>query len=316
MSEQRDQQPPGTGSATVRLGGIAVLLVLAVVAARARAAGYLPHVASPPGALVLGLIRSIGIGVLTAGLVLLAWGRRVRLKKLAGAAPELKRKLTEEQRRRVIVAALVGTVVALLLQIVFQLLGPPAPNRQQRNGDPDAPIGEGHGWIDLAKGHQPGQAGIGTYLTGLVAVLALVALAIVLFRRSQDVVELVDEADEDEEKQAETVTRAMIAGQAAVRDEAILDARQAIVACFAAMERALAGFGAEVAPREADTPEEVLHRGVALCRLPEEPASTLLGLFREARFSTHPMGQPERDAADRALAAMLAALGARAGRVR
>jgi hypothetical protein len=306
MAQQRGNRDAGSGlgSASARVSGIAMLLVLAVVAARARAAGYLPHVAGPPGTLVLDVIRSIGIGVITAGLVLLVWGRRVQLKKIAGGKPGLKQKLTQEQRKRMIVAALVGAIVGLTYEIIMQLLGPPAPRKQQQPDQQDVPA-DGHGWIDLAHGHQPGQAGIGTYVTVIAAMLALIALAVVLLRSN----EMVELTEEDEEEQTKTVTMAMVAGQAAVRDRTILDARQAIVACFAAMEQALAGFGGDVAPREADTPEEVLCRGISGCRLPEVPAGTLLELFREARFSTHPMHQADRDSADRALAELLSALG-------
>jgi Domain of unknown function (DUF4129) len=314
MAQRRGNRDAGSGlgSASARVGGIAALLVLAVVAARARAAGYLPHVAGPPSALVLGVIRSIGIGVITAGLVLLAWGRRVQLKKIASGEPRVKQKLTREQRKRVIVAALVGAIVGLAYQIIMQLLGPPAPRKQRQPDQQDVPA-DGHGWIDLTHGHQPGQAGIGTYVTVIAAMFALVALAVVLLR-GNGMVELTEEGEEQE--QTKTVTRAMLAGQAAVRDRMILDARQAIVACFAAMEQALAGFGGDVAPREADTPEEVLGRGISGCRLPEVPAGTLLELFREARFSTHPMHQADRDSADRALAELLSALGATPERAR
>jgi hypothetical protein len=312
MAEQ--EHGSGFGSSSARVGGIAVLLVLAIVAARARASGAMPHVAGPPGALVLGLIRSIGIGVLTAGVLLLVWGRRMKLVRVVGAGEE-KKKLTAAQRKRVWAAALVGVIVALVYQIVLQLLGPSGTRKQANNQDnPDAPIPDGHGWIDpMAGHHQPGEAGIGTYLTVLAVLLALVALIIILVRRT-DTVELDDEQDEDEE--AEAVASAMVAGRAAVQDRSILDSRQAIVACFAAMERALAGVGGEVAPRAADTPEEVLRRGIAGARLPEEPAGTLLALFREARFSTHPMGEPDRAAADRALGAMLTALGVTEERAR
>jgi len=307
MAEQRGNPDPGAGAdrATMRIGGIAVLFVLAVVSARARASGYLPHVASPPGALVLGIIRMIGIGVLASGLVLLLWGRRAQRRKLAGGKPVAK-KLDKEQRRRVVVAVLVGLIAALVYEIVLQLIGPPSTQKQQQSDQGQNIPVDGHGWIDLAKGHHPGEAGIGTYVSVVLALLALVLLAVVLLRRRY----VVEIEDEDGGEEAETVAMAMAAGQVAVRDETILDPRQAIVACFAAMERALAGVGGDVAPRAADTPEEVLRRGVSGARLPQEPATTLLELFREARFSMHPMHQADRDSADRALAQMRESLSA------
>jgi hypothetical protein len=297
-----------SGSSLLRLGAIAAVLVLGVVGARARASGYLPHVAGPPGGLVLGVIRSAGIGVITAGLLLLLWGRRPSLRtKVAGGRG--KRKLTQDQRRRVLSAVLIGTAVGIAYQIVLRLIGPPPPQKQQSQ-PAGAPIqDQGNGLANHVQNHPPGEAGIGTYVSVVIALLALVGLAVILLRKGQ-VIEM-DEDEEDEEERAERVARAMHAGQEAVRDRTILDPREAIVACFAAMESALAGVGGSVAPRLADTPTEVLERGITGARLPAGPSETLLGLFREARFSPHPMREQDREGADRALAELLDALGTR-----
>jgi hypothetical protein len=161
--------------------------------------------------------------------------------------------------------------------------------------------------------HDMPQAGLGTYLTAFAALAALAALVIVLLRRTQ----VVESGREEEEvAPAEAVARAVAAGRAAVQDRAIRDPRQAIVACFAAMEDALTGLGGEIAPRDADTPSEVLSRGVAGASIPEQPAAELLRLFRVARFSTHSVGEADRTSADRALTAILASLDGAAERVR
>ena len=140
--------------------------------------------------------------------------------------------------------------------------------------------------------------------------MALIALAVVLLRRGEVVDVAAAAAGEGaEEGEGATVGRAVVAGRAAVRDRSITDPREAIVACFAAMEHALAGVSGDATPRAADTPREVLRRGVAGARLPEEPATELLGLFRVARFSKHPVRESDRDSADRALEAILRALG-------
>ncbi|HWN31970.1 MAG TPA: DUF4129 domain-containing protein [Pseudonocardia sp.] len=306
MAQRHDEQhgPTGFGSAPLRIGAVAVLLVLAVVAARARAEGALPAVAGPSGGLVIGVIRSLGIAVITAGLVLLVWGRRVRKLQVVSGAPPKKQQLTAAQRKRVTVAALVGILVALAYQLLMRTFNsteqepPPAPN--QPVGPPDA---SGLGLRNL-QSHEMPQAGLGTYLTAFAALVALAALIVVLMRRTVTV----DLEDEPEPTPAEAVAKAVAAGRAAVQDRAITDPRQAIVACFAAMERALAGLGGDIAPREADTPAEVLTRGVRGAAIPERPAETLLGLFREARFSEHPMRESDRAAADRALTEILASV--------
>lgn len=93
------------------------------------------------------------------------------------------------------------------------------------------------------------------------------------------------------------------------------DARAAIVAAYAAMAQSisagLARRGGPVPP--SDTPTELLERAVAARLVAAGPAGRLTGLFREARFSRHPMGEAERRAAEQALAGVRDELVARRG---
>ena len=88
------------------------------------------------------------------------------------------------------------------------------------------------------------------------------------------------------------------------------DARAAIIACYVAMERSLADQGA--ARGAADTPDELLARVISAGIVRGAAARRLTGLFYEARFSTHPLGRAERDAASAALDELAAELGASA----
>lgn len=85
------------------------------------------------------------------------------------------------------------------------------------------------------------------------------------------------------------------------------DPRSAIVRCYAAMEESLASAGA--APSKADTPAEVLARASHGGLLRSAAASTLTGLFRQARYSTHPITEADRAAAQHALGRLQADLG-------
>lgn len=76
--------------------------------------------------------------------------------------------------------------------------------------------------------------------------------------------------------------------------------REGIMACYRAIERQFARTP-RIAPTAADTPSEVLGRAVGLGIVGASTAATLVSLFAEARFSTHPMS--ERDRA-RAVAAL------------
>jgi Domain of unknown function (DUF4129) len=84
------------------------------------------------------------------------------------------------------------------------------------------------------------------------------------------------------------------------------DARAAIIACYLAMERSLADRGA--VRGAADTPDELLAGAVAAGVVRGTAARRLTALFYEARFSSHPLGPGQRDAAKSALDELAAEL--------
>ncbi|MGH8970917.1 MAG: DUF4129 domain-containing protein [Actinomycetes bacterium] len=103
----------------------------------------------------------------------------------------------------------------------------------------------------------------------------------------------------------------------AVLDEALVaagaaldahdDVRAAIIAAWTTMTATLARRGATA--RSSDTPTELLDRAVASGLVPPAAARELTELFREARFSTHPLPAAARDRAEAALARVRAELG-------
>ncbi|MGQ0483611.1 MAG: DUF4129 domain-containing protein [Pseudonocardia sp.] len=303
MSDQRDPRHP-SGTSVFRVGGIAVLVVLAVVLARARASGMTPPAPVSEAWTAMRSITQIGaITVLVAGVILLISYRRVRSRR-AAVVRRRRAQMTVRSRRQLLIAVLVG----LLIGMASQLFGgtPPEP--------PPAPPSAENVQDDTSTQRNPGEQGrreegLGDRIVLVASLLTLAVLLLVLMRRGQPVDDEDDPDDEDDDEQR--VTKAVRAAREAVLDRRITDPREAIVACFAAMEEALAERGEATAPHESDTPEEVLTRGVQRASLPEPPAGTLLRLFREARFSTHPMVQQDREEADGALAALLAALGGR-----
>jgi len=88
--------------------------------------------------------------------------------------------------------------------------------------------------------------------------------------------------------------------------------RQAIIACYAAMERGFAAAGS--APAVADTPAEVLTRARRAGIIRSGSAEVLTGLFRRARYSSQPMTSADSGAAASALAQMRADLADSAAR--
>ena len=138
----------------------------------------------------------------------------------------------------------------------------------------------------------------------LFAVVALGTAALTLYRRRR-AVPLPPEPDLDLEPDAEPLVAALAAGARVLHEDP--DPRTAIIGCYAAMERSLADAGSP--PRMADTPAEVLGRATASGLVRSVPATTLTGLFRRARYSSHPMTEADRAAAIDALAQVQADLG-------
>ena len=84
------------------------------------------------------------------------------------------------------------------------------------------------------------------------------------------------------------------------------EARNAIVECWSRLESLVTLSGFDRDP--ADTPAEFTARILSYYPVDPVAISELSSLYREARFSTHAMGEPERAAAIRALDAIHTAL--------
>jgi hypothetical protein len=102
---------------------------------------------------------------------------------------------------------------------------------------------------------------------------------------------------------AESLARAAEIGLAEIGDLS-REPREAIIACYAAMERELTHVPGAV-PQDCDTPSEVLARAVEHHALRADSASQLVELFEEARFSPHVMNEGHRDVAVDALRLVL-----------
>ncbi|AEV72280.1 hypothetical protein MycrhN_1665 [Mycolicibacterium rhodesiae NBB3] len=104
----------------------------------------------------------------------------------------------------------------------------------------------------------------------------------------------------------ESLVRAAEVGLAEIGDRT-REPREAIIACYAAMERELTRVPGAV-PQDCDTPSEVLARAVDNRALRADSATELVELFEEARFSPHVMTEAHRDAAVQVLERVLAEL--------
>jgi len=155
---------------------------------------------------------------------------------------------------------------------------------------------------------QPGSQGtsfpLAAFLYGLLVVVlaAAVALSVWWSRRFAPSLRVRD--DDYIAEDPEDLREAVESGRSALRT--VDDARAAIIACYVAMEGSLAQRGA--ARGAADTPDELLARARRSGLVRGTAAARLTALFYEARFSSHPLGRDQRDAAEQALDELARAL--------
>jgi hypothetical protein len=141
--------------------------------------------------------------------------------------------------------------------------------------------------------------------------LLLVVASLIMSRRRYRAATLHTVADDDAEypppvPRSDSLARAAERGLAEMADLG-REPREAIIACYAAMERELANVPG-AAPQDFDTPTEVLARAVELHALHIDNAVQLVNLFEEARFSPHVMNEAHRDIAVDVLRLVLAEL--------
>jgi len=282
---------PGKGSrdgAEMRRAA-AVLLLVAVAAVGLRAGGAFSAAGSSEilgtaGHTLYWLIAATEAVMAVAGVALLIarliWGRG------RGAA--------RQRKRWPLWWVLLLPIAALgLAKIIARL---------RRRAAGSAPVASGHGQAGHAAGAAHPHPGSPVPLLVTFAVVALLAAALTVYRRRRAAPPAPDASDTPETSSLE---EALAAGAQALEEDP--DPRTAIIGCYAAMERSLADAGAP--PRLADTPAEVLGRATTGGLVRSAWAGTLTGLFRQARYSGHPMTEADRAAARGALAGVRADLG-------
>lgn len=232
-------------------------------------------------------------GAVAAGLVLVTIRLFSRLRTLPGGDDGVRRPPPPSLLARAVTAAICA---ALFATPVAVLLARPLPERPHLSQPQPVPSSSARGGASSHGVRRPPPlpqaAAFGAGLL-IVAFLAAAAGGRLRFggRRTADV--------------PTQLSRAISAGAAELdaagsgADEAADDAREAVIRCYAAMERELAGAGA--ARRPADTPTELLRRATEGGLVDAEPAQTLTELFQRARFSRAVMVPDDVGAARRAL---------------
>jgi hypothetical protein len=305
-SETPDAGPGGTGRPAARpwlawLPPLTLLILLGLAGLRGATSqprwnGPLHHYGVAIGfvlEVVLGTLLAITLRRRSAS----EWETRVRPAAVNAAAVKLRAVLILVLITEMIAVAatvLVGLHLHVFTEIARRPRAPGQPGPAPTFRLPST--GPSHS----ATIHIPVAALLYTLL--VVALLAGVVIAIVVARRfrapggpSADGFIVEDSAD---------LRRAVESGRSAMH--AVDDARAAIIACYLAMENSLAERG--TARGIADTPDELLARATSSGVVRGTAAARLTALFYEARFSSHPLGRRQRDAAEHALDELAAAL--------
>lgn len=301
------------GKPTGRVVAVIVLLILAAAALRGYFPTHDPTSRPEPGGGRAALM--FVIAALSATLTLMAIAVIARLRdprQVAPSAGDLSDMLGRDTRRpswRVVLIGLAVIVVWILLAtLLSQLLFPHDIDTaiQDSSTPPRAPDATAS-----PPKRQP-QNNNGDMLSILLAstvplILIIFAGSIVAARRRwrPPAPGVVDEYVETPAPptRSESLARAAEVGLAEIGDLS-REPREAIIACYAAMEHELANVPGAV-PQDFDTPTEVLARAVERHALHADNAVQLVSLFAEARFSPHVMNEGHREEAVRILQLVL-----------
>lgn len=294
---------------------VAVIVLLIAIAASLR--GYLPgeHAGQqrPPQS---GLSLLYVAGLLTVSLVIVAVALITRLRdprRVASSASPLSDRFSGGRGRpawRVLmIGAAVLVVWLILVWLLSQFVGPHGIDQSQSAPQSAVPAPANN--VPRPPGQQDNGADrdmLRYLIASTVALLAMIVAGAIVARRRR-AVEPSSSAplpigEPISAAAASSLVRAAESGLAEIEDPNH-EPRQAIIACYAAMERELRHFPG-AAPQDFDTPTEVLTRAVEHHALHVDNAAELVDLFEEARFSPHVMTEEHRSRALRVLQLVLA----------
>jgi len=310
----------GIDKSTARATAVIALLFATAWALR----GYLPgsepvadrqRPQSSPAALVVDVaLLSISVAIIGYAIIARLRNREARRPE-PGRLPEGRGTMGRPTWRFSLIALAV-VIAWLLLVMLLNRLGVHGPGDQPPSGTPTIadpgsapptntnPVPRPPGSPD-----DPGTNVVGYLVAPMLILMALivVGMAVTARRRHRVATSWVSDCEFPEAPAqagaAESLARAAEVGLAEIGDLS-REPREAIIACYAAMERELTHVPGAV-PLDCDTPSEVLARAVSHHALRADSATQLVELFEEARFSPHVMNEGHRDIAVDALRLVL-----------
>lgn len=315
----------GADGAPARVIALIVLLFIAAAALRGYlpAAEHTPHrqdTESPVPLTLLAILLTVSLGIVAGALITRVRNRHAVPGSMGVLSVGSGAGKVRPRWRVVLIALAVMAAWLMTVWLASRWAGSHRPGRADRppgTGVAAPPAGTVPGAGDRAPRPEPPQQDLTGevlhYLTTTAAImLAMIAAAVIVAartrRRGPAPASAVDEtfASAVPAARPESLVRAAELGLAEIGDPD-REPREAIIACYATMERELAHVP-EAVPQEFDTPTEVLARAVDHHALPADNAAQLVKLFAEARFSAHLMTEQHRAEAVRILQLVLAEL--------
>jgi hypothetical protein len=308
---------PGTKPGVDKPTGRVVALIVLLIAVAAALRGYLPAQARGPLAAAGGnrAAMMFVIAALAGSLALMTIAVIARLRDPRAVAPttfDVSDMIGGGKGRpswRVLLIGLAVIVAWLLIAMMLAHLFVPHEVSPAPPSQPATP--PAHDTVPSPKPNRQNDPGdmVGVLLASAVPLLLIIVAAAVIntrrrWRRPPLGIGADDYVDSDAPpKRSELLVRAAEVGLAEMADLS-REPRDAIIACYAAMERELANVPGAM-PQDFDTPTEVLARAVEHHALHADNAVQLVNLFEEARFSPHVMNEGHREVAVRVLQLVL-----------
>jgi hypothetical protein len=310
----------GRDKSTQRVIAVIALMTLAAWALRGHVPGTAPPAQRqpPPADNPVALFAVVGLVCAAVAVIAVAIVARLRDRRprrpTGDELPRAARASGPLTWRYALVALALIIGWLALVMLLMQIEGPGALEQSAPRTGPTTsaqPSPDPARAADQAPSEPRGQSRVAEYLIPPMLVLmtvVVVGTAVASGRQRRRTPE--QPAEEAELRAprvaADSLVRAAEVGLAEIGD-LTREPREAIIACYAAMERELTRVPG-AAPQDCDTPTEVLGRAVARGALHADSATELVELFEEARFSPHVMTEAHRDAAVRVLERVLAEL--------
>ncbi|BBC69113.1 hypothetical protein DSM43518_03205 [Mycobacterium marinum] len=319
---------PGIDQSIGRVIAALALLIVAAVSLH----GYLPGATRPaheestssPAALTV-VVALLGVSLGIVAVAVIGRVREPRAIPASSTGADATSSRSRDGKARPTARALlvtvgvlgIGLLIMVLLALIFLLLAPEIP--QVGFGQPASETGSSPAMpgsvSEPLPPRQPGEPS-GTVLgylgAGAVIFLLMLSVGTLAASRQQRRVAKTDAAVGDyfnpsvRSQGPESLMRAAELGLVEIRDVS-REPRKAIIACYVAMEHALAASPKTV-PQDCDTPSEVLSRAIEQHAVHTASATQLVELFAEARFSPHVMNESHREVALSMLQLVLAEL--------